>query len=245
MAQKLSTIDASVEPSERFRAFYPEIRIKTTTFAQIDSRLSYGHVMRPGVYAATITRPDLFREYLIEQLDLLIENHKVDVSVGVSETPIPIHFAMQAAQSGPVDLPMEFPLRDVFDVPDLATTNDDIINGVNSFETDGFFPLAPFTAQRVDYSLARLQHYTATRAEHFQEHVLFTNYQFYVDEFEDYAREMLADKNSGYTSFVATGNQEITDASGEIEVPAKLPQMPTYHFKTSGRRWNYIGEYRE
>jgi AMP nucleosidase len=126
---------------------------------------------------------------------------------------------------------MEFPLRDVFDVPDLATTNDDIINGVNSFETDGFFPLAPFTAQRVDYSLARLQHYTATRAEHFQNHVLFTNYQFYVDEFEGYAREMLADKNSGYTSFVATGNQEITDADGEITTPAKLPQMPTYHLK--------------
>ena len=231
LAAKLSSVDATAEPSERFRAFYPEIRIKTTTFAQIDSRLSYGHVMRPGVYAATITRPDLFREYLAEQLDLLIENHKVDVSVGVSETPIPIHFAMQAAQSGPVDLPMEFPLRDVFDVPDLATTNDDIINGVNSFETDGFFPLAPFTAQRVDYSLARLQHYTATRAEHFQDHVLFTNYQFYVDDFEGYAREMLADKNSGYTSFVATDNQEITDVNGKISVPAKLPQMPTYHLK--------------
>jgi AMP nucleosidase len=231
LAQQLSSVDADVEPTERFRAFYPEIRIKTTTFAQIDSRLSYGHVMRPGVYAATITRPDLFREYLTEQLDLLIENHDIDVSVGLSETPIPIHFAMQAVQSGPVDLPMEFPLRDVFDVPDLATTNDDIINGVTSSDADDFFPLAPFTAQRIDYSLARLEHYTATRVEHFQQHVLFTNYQFYIDEFEGYAREMLADETSGYTSFVATGNQEITDAAGEISVPAKLPQMPTYHLK--------------
>jgi AMP nucleosidase len=231
LAQQLSSIDADVEPTERFRAFYPEIRIKTTTFAQIDSRLSYGHVMRPGIYAATITRPDLFREYLTEQLDLLIENHGVDVSVGLSQTPIPIHFAMQAVASQPINLPMEFPLRDVFDVPNLETTNDDIVNGVTSFEADGYFPLAPFTAQRIDYSLARLEHYTATHVEHFQQHILFTNYQFYVDEFESYAREMLADKNSGYTSFVATGNQEITTPDGPITVPAKLPQMPTYHLK--------------
>lgn len=231
LAQKLTAVDASQEPSERFRAFYPEIRIKTATFAQIDSRLSYGHVMRPGVYAATITQPSLFREYLIEQLDLLIENHGVEVSVGTSSTPIPIHFAMQAMEDVSIDLPMEFPLRDVFDVPDLNTTNDDIVNGVNSFDEDGFFPLAPFTAQRVDYSLARLQHYTATKASHFQNHILFTNYQFYVEEFEGYAREMLADPSTGYTSFVATDNQEITTADGELVVPAKLPQMPTYHLR--------------
>ena len=42
----------------------------------------------------------------------------------------------------------------------------------------GTGPLAPFTAQRVDYSLARLSHYTATDPCHFQNHILFTNYQF-------------------------------------------------------------------
>ncbi|MEM6729480.1 MAG: AMP nucleosidase, partial [Pseudomonadota bacterium] len=62
----------------------------------------------------------------------------------------------------------------------------------------------------------------------------FTNYQFYVEEFEAYAREMLADPASGYTSFVATGNQEIADADGEIVTPPKLPQMPTYHLKRDG-----------
>jgi AMP nucleosidase len=76
-----------------------------------------------------------------------------------------------------------------------------------------------------------LQHYTATRAEHFQNHVLFTNYQFYVEEFEAYARTMLSDPKSGYTAFVGPGNQEITDASGVMEAPAKLPQMPSYHLK--------------
>ena len=44
-------------------------------------------------------------------------------------------------------------------------------------------PLAPFTASRVDYSLHRLPHYTATQPEHFQNFIIFTNYQFYIDEF--------------------------------------------------------------
>jgi AMP nucleosidase len=35
----------------------------------------------------------------------------------------------------------------------------------------------------MDYSLHRLRHYTGTAPEHFQNFVLFTNYQFYIDEF--------------------------------------------------------------
>jgi len=79
-----------------------------------------------------------------------------------------------------------------------------------------------------------LSHYTATAPEHFQNHVLFTNYQFYVEEFEAYARQVLADPNSGYTSFVATGNVEITDPDAKIDAPTKLLQMPTYHLKRAG-----------
>jgi len=129
---------------------------------------------------------------------------------------------------------MTYPLRDSFDVPDLATTHDNIVNGVAFLYPDGARPLAPFTAQRIDYSLARLSHYTATAADHFQNHILFTNYQFYVEEFEAYARQMLADPDSGYTSFVGTGNVEITDADAPMNAPAKLPQMPTYHLKRKG-----------
>jgi AMP nucleosidase len=83
----------------------------------------------------------------------------------------------------------------------------------------------------VDYSLARLSHYTATDPAHFQNHVLFTNYQFYVDEFEAFARAALADPKSGYTSFVAPGNQEIMGPDDPIGLLTKLPQMPSYHLK--------------
>lgn len=222
-----------VPPQERYRAFYPEIRIVTQSFAKIDSRLSFGHVAGPGTYATTITRPDLFEYYLRDQIGLLVDNHGVSVQIGVSETPIPVHFAVSNTEglTVPQDGAMQFTLRDVFDVPDLATTNDDIVNGTHLNAPDGTQPLAPFTAQRIDYSLARLSHYTATEAEHFQNYILFTNYQFYVEEFEAYARMMLADPDSGYTSFVSTGNHVLTDPKGDIPSVEKMPQMPTYHLK--------------
>ncbi len=222
-------------PGSRFRAYYPEIRLKTTSFSQIDSRLSFGHVAGPGTYATTITRPDLFRNYLIQQIGLLVGNHSLPVSIGMSSTPIPVHFAMGDSQiTVPQEGAMRFTLRDVFDVPDLSTTNDDIVNGYGFTYPDGAAPLAAFTAQRIDYSLARLSHYTATDPEHFQNHVLFTNYQFYVEVFETFARQALADPDSGYDSFVGPGNVEITTPSGPLPAPAKLPQMPTYHLKRPG-----------
>lgn len=227
---------AGERPGARVRAFYPEVRITTTSHAKADSRLSYGHVAVPGTYAATVTRPALFRNYLVQQIDLLIRNHGVPVIVGPGATPIPVHFAL--GSDTPIAVPQEgvldFPLRDVFDVPDLSTTNDDIVNGTARPNADGSGHLAPFTAQRVDYSLARLSHYTATDPVHFQNHVLFTNYQFYVDEFEAFARTALADPASGYTAFVSPGNVEIRSADGVIPPLTKLPQMPTYHLKRRG-----------
>jgi AMP nucleosidase len=147
-----------------------------------------------------------------------------------------VHFAVAAntALAVPQEGVLDFPLRDIFDVPDLATTNDDIVNGTARPNADGSGHLAPFTAQRVDYSLARLAHYTATSPSHFQNHVLFTNYQFYVDEFEAFARKALGDPTSGYTAFVGPGNSEITTPDGALDHLARLPQMPSYHLKRRG-----------
>lgn len=233
LSQHFSATVVGAKPSTRIRAFYPEIRLVVTSHVKTDSRLAYGHVASPGVYATSVTRPDLFRNYLIQQISLLMQNHSVPVQIGYSDTPIPVHFAVAGNPlvSVPQEGVLEFSLRDIFDVPDLATTNDDIVNGTRTHNADGSQPLAPFTAQRVDYSLARLSHYTATDPTHFQNHVLFTNYQFYVDEFEAYARAMLADPTLGYVSFVATGNQEITTPDGMIAHSSKTPQMPTFHLK--------------
>ena len=219
-------------PEGRVRAFYPEIRFTTTSYSRVDTRLSFGHVPNPGTYATTVTRPDLFENYLVQQIGLLIANHDRPVEIGYSNTPMPVHFAV--ANDPTISVPQQgaaaFSMRDVFDVPDLSNTNDDIVNGTYT-PVDGIAPLAPFTAQRIDYSLARLSHYTATEPHHFQNHVLFTNYQFYVSEFEGYARAQLDDPDSGYTAFVSTGNAEITAGDQPLTPSPKMPQMPTYHLK--------------
>ena len=230
--ERFSEVIQGARPDLRYRAYYPEIRITTQTYAKADSRLSFGHVAVPGTYSTTITRPDLFGNYLVQQIGLLMNSHSVPVTIGASSTPIPVHFAVaNSVLTVPQEGVLDIPLRDVFDVPDLQTTNDDIVNGNGYLYPDGAGPLAPFTAQRVDYSLARLAHYTATDPAHFQNHVLFTNYQFYVEEFEAYARVALGDVASGYTSFVGPGNMEITQADIALPAHPKMPQMPTYHLK--------------
>lgn len=233
LSHHFSAVVTGRKPATRIRAFYPEIRLSIGTFDKTDSRLSFGHVSGPGSYSTTVTRPDLFRNYLTQQIALLMHNHGVPVVIRASDTPIPVHFAVAGNPnvSVPQEGVLEFSLRDVFDVPDLATTNDDIVNGVRRAYPDGSTPLAPFTAQRVDYSLARLSHYTATDPMHFQNHVLFTNYQFYVEEFEAFARKALADPDSGYTAFVAPGNHAITTPDAALPAAGKVPQMPTYHLK--------------
>jgi len=121
-------------------------------------------------------------------------------------------------------------------VPDLAATDDKIVNADFEPAPGEPMPLAPFTAQRVDYSLHRLAHYTATSPAHFQNFVLFTNYQFYMDEFCAYARELMAAGGGGYERFVEPGN--IVTLAGET-APSngnqlqRLPQMPAYHLQRS------------
>lgn len=235
LREQFQAVIAGPAPENRARAFYPEIRITTRSYARVDSRLSFGHVAEPGTYATTVTRPDLFGNYLRQQIALLIEKHGVAVTIRPSATPIPLHFALPA--DGEVTVPdgstPGVPLRDLFDVPDLATTNDDIVNGYLAQDQDGASPLALFTAQRVDYSLARLSHYTQTAADHFQNHVLFTNYKFYVDEFARYAEAALADPDAGYDEFVAPGNV-IYRAGEAIGDAVTTSQMPAYHLKRAG-----------
>ncbi|WP_336057873.1 AMP nucleosidase [Nitratireductor sp. CH_MIT9313-5] len=221
------------ESDSRYRAYYPEISISTSSFAQIDTRLAYGHVPSPGTYTTTITQPELFDTYLVDQLNLVIRNHGVPIVVGESDTPIPLHFAFlkDTYVEAAIADRLKRPLRDHFDVPDLNATDDHIVNGTYEPGPGEPLPLAPFTAQRIDYSLHRLAHYTATSPEHFQNFVLFTNYQFYIDEFCAYAREMMEKGGEGYDSFVEPGNVVTLagDKTPHASGPARLPQMPAYH----------------
>jgi AMP nucleosidase len=129
-------------------------------------------------------------------------------------------------------------LRDLFDLPDLAAMDDGIANGTHEPAPREPAPLALFTAPRVDYSLHRLRHYTGTGPEHFQNFVLFTNYQFYIDEFIRLGHQLMQSAQSEYSAFVEPGNvvtpREGTDALASGTAPPRLPQMPAYHLVREG-----------
>ncbi|MCC9595722.1 MULTISPECIES: AMP nucleosidase [unclassified Rubrivivax] len=225
------------------RACYPFVRVRTSTVARADSRLSYGFVAGPGVYETTLTRPDLFERYYLEQLTLLMANHGVDLEVGTSTQPIPLHFAVGEGDhlEGTLEPARRLLLRDLFDLPDLGAMDDGIANGTHEPARGEPQPLALFTAPRVDYSLQRLRHYTGTAPGHFQNFVLFTNYQFYIDEFIKLGREAMADPASPYVAFVEPGNVLTRRAGLPAEpgddagvAPPRLPQMPAYHLVGAG-----------
>ena len=92
LRERFEALTAQGEIEGRVRAFYPQISIETDSYAQVDSRLAFGHLPSPGAYAITITRPDLFANYLESQISLVIESHKISVRVSESTTPIPLHF---------------------------------------------------------------------------------------------------------------------------------------------------------
>ena len=220
------------------RACYPFVRVRTDTVARADSRLSYGFVSGPGSYETTLTRPDLFAAYYAEQFRLLLKNHAVALEVGTSASPIPVHFSLAENDhlEGSISPERRLLMRDLFDLPDLAAMDDGIANGTHEPAPGEPQPLALFTAPRVDYSLHRLRHYTGTAPEHFQNFVLFTNYQFYIDEFIKMGHTLMALPSSEYQAFVEPGNV-ITRRSGtparegdELGAPPpRLPQMPAYH----------------
>ena len=212
-------VNEEVSSVKKVRACYPYVRVKTSGEERPDKRLSYGFTPRPGEFITSVTRPDLFDRYYQSQFSQLMRNHNVPIEIGVSETPIPIHFALgdefhlernltntQVAQ-----------VSQIFDVPNLEIMDDEVANGTHVTPPGEPGPLSLFTAPRVDISLLRLRHYCGNAAHHFQNFVIFTNYQFYIDEFVKLGRKQAGGHD--YSEFVEPANAE------------RLPQMPAYHLK--------------
>ena len=210
-------------PSTKISGFYPYLKIDVPSKGFVghsgDTRLSYGFVSKPGIYETTLTRPDIFHHYYCKQIGLLIENHDVPVEIGLSDTPIPIHFALGENFHLEHDLSAEQieKLPHLFDQPNLENLDDQIANSTYIVGEGKAAPLALFTAPRTDLSLMRLKHYSGTNSEHFQNYILYTNYQFYIDKFIGVSEELVG--KDGYTDFV------------QPEEGGRLPQMPAYHLK--------------
>ncbi|MEM6537906.1 MAG: AMP nucleosidase [Pseudomonadota bacterium] len=224
---KGGTIDVAASPT------YPYLQVKVPARSAIQtSSLALGRVAAEQEYGATMTQPSLFRNYLSRELNRLKDEFGAKFFVGPSDTPIPLSFALEEATAAlspeqKQDLPRHFHM------PNLVTTNDEIVDGRLILRRDGPGPLSMFTAERVDYSLHRIQHYTATAPKHFQNFVLFTNYQRYVDEFKEHALKAIA--SGEMDAFVEPGNLVTTKSSTpDPGASPKPPQMPAYHLTKNG-----------
>jgi AMP nucleosidase len=214
---------------------YPELRIthRPGAPAELPPR-AFGRLNRPGTYAVSVTRPYLFRKYLTEQLGYLVADYGVEVEVGRSASEIPYPYVLDATDDLRLDGARAADLALWFPTTELAHIGDEVADGAWVGGPDEALPLSLFDGPRVDFSLARLRHYTGTPPEHSQRYLLFTNYVRYVDEFVRWAIEELERDDSPYEALSAPGGVFITrgtpDAVARVqEGPWRKHQMPAYH----------------
>ncbi len=193
---------------------------------------AFGKMSEAGTYATTITQPDFFRRYLVEQLEPLLRDYDIEVEVRRSSSEIPYAYVWDQGQADGLDEISPAELAKWFPSPKLEDIGDEIADG-EMFEPYEYRPLALFDAPRTDFSLKRLQHYTGTPVEHFQRYLLFTNYHRYVDAFCDWGLEQLSNGSRYNQLSVAGGlvvDGDTPDARAAIEAaPWRRYQMPAYH----------------
>ena len=206
----------------------------------IDSQISHGIAVEAGVYGGTLTCPFIFDSYYRQQIRSLLDHHKVPIYIGISDWPIPLPFALDHSStfSDPriTDMSQLWQTKSGFVLPNLSRIDDQIANCTYVNTKNHIKPIAFFTGERVDYSLHRLHHYTATAPEHFQDFLLLTNYQRYVNEFIEYSlKELVSDPEN--TALILPGDIVITkDNLQEAHFPINLPQMPAYHLKRANKQ---------
>jgi AMP nucleosidase len=237
--QAFERFNAGQELDGPVDAFYPFLGIAVTReVLNLDARLSFGALHDPGVYGTTLTRPQLFAEYYRRQIELLLQHHGVPVVVGISERRMPLPFVIEESTAD-IRHDRVSALQTAFPLPEMSLIDDAIANGTYRSPPGAPKPLALFTAERVDYSVERLHHYTATRPEYVQRFILLTNYQRYVEHFVAYAERAIAEGDE-FETFVEPGdvvtpNPRKSDAAASGHRPRHLPQMPAYHLTRPDR----------
>ncbi|HRK23497.1 MAG TPA: AMP nucleosidase [Beijerinckiaceae bacterium] len=227
--------------AERAAFRYPELRLTYEPDGVPHStRRAYAKFQRVGVYSTTITQPDAFAPYLLEQLQPLVAEYGARMQVGLSRQEMPYPYVVQAGDElgragiGPAELARFFP------VPRLSAVGDEVADGTYQVGENEPWPLALFDAARVDYSLKRLVHYTGSDWRHVQPYILLTNYHRYVEQFVRWGMAQLGGATR-FSKMVLPGNVEVKepgtgdagDSLIDISAWSKF-QMPAYHLAGEG-----------
>ncbi|AJE22644.1 AMP nucleosidase [Azotobacter chroococcum] len=227
-----------VEPdaAQRHLFRYPELRLTHLPQGQVPSTIrAYARVQAAGVYSATVTQPQAFRRYLLDQLRPLMNDFNVQVEVGVGIQDIPYPYVVEQGDELGGSGITAAELARVFPSTDLAAASDDVADGLLAWAGAESFPLALFDAARVDFSLRRLVHYTGSDWRHVQPWILLTNYHRYVDQFVRHGLERLRE-DGRFVRLVLPGNVIIERGTSEEDAQAVADavvwhryQMPAYH----------------
>jgi AMP nucleosidase len=219
---------------------YPELRVSYGgQHPATQPTRAFARLTQAGTYASSIARPALFRDYLQTQLEHLVADYSVEISVGWSRSELAYPYVLDGSGIN-VDQVTAAELSRYFPSNELAHIGDEIADGVWDYSLRDARPLALFDGPRTDFSLARLRHYTGTDAEHFQHFILFTNYVRYVDEFVRFAVSELRREDSPYTALSVPGGiydrGQLADAEAQIAAGTwRRHQMPAYHLIADGR----------
>ncbi|MEO6388705.1 MAG: AMP nucleosidase [Croceibacterium sp.] len=217
---------------------YPELRVRFSGGAFTGDRSrAFGRLHQPGTYATTVTQPQLFADYLTEQLDLLLADYEVEIDCGPSRQEIPFPYVLDAQRGAAVVGKTPTELARFFPTTELALIGDELADCIHLGGPGESIPLSLFDGLRTDFSLARLTHYSGTAPEHFQRFILFTNYHRYIDEFVDWAGLQVG--QGSYTALAGAGGlyleQQTDNAKAQLsETTWRRHQMPAYHLIAPG-----------
>jgi AMP nucleosidase len=137
--------DTRVPPTdEERRSFcYPELRVDYRA-AGIQPRIAraYAKFQGPGTYATTVTHPDHFGRYLIEQLRFLVKDYGAAISVEHSEQEIPYPYVLDQGDDLGRNGVTAAELALYFPAPKLAHVGDEVADGMWEHRPGHPLPLA-------------------------------------------------------------------------------------------------------
>tara|TARA_R110002051_G_scaffold186292_1_gene255672 strand:- start:52188 stop:53672 length:1485 start_codon:yes stop_codon:yes gene_type:complete len=221
---------------------YPELRLTYRCKEDVPPSVrAYAKVQVPGTYSVTVTHPEAFRPYLLEQLRPLMNDFTLQIEVGLSEQAIPYPYVVEQGDELAGSGVTAGELARVFPSTDLSAVTDGTVDGLLDWEQLDPMPLALFDAARVDFSLRRLVHYTGSDWRHVQPWILLTNYHRYVDQFVRHGLDMLQG-DSRFQRMIMPGNIIIERSMSAEQMQALVDtvvwhryQMPAYHLQANDR----------
>jgi AMP nucleosidase len=231
-------LNDGVAPTPEIRALfrYPRLRVTYRPDGATPANpRAFAKFSVAGVYSTTVTHPEDFRPYLLEQLGPLASEYGAQMEVGLGGQEIAYPYVVEAGDELGRGGVTASELARHFPAPSLTVVGDEIADGVFEIRPGAERPLALFDAARVDYSLRRLVHYTGSDWRAMQPWVLLTNYHRYVDQFVRWGLEQLR-ADVGVEKLVLPGDVTTEARHSQAEADALLAglvwhrfQMPAYH----------------